>query len=97
MSGEYEIGLSICFVILKPKPREVWAASFRDRIVHHLVYNAIFEGFHRRFIKDTYSCIPKRGTMYASKTLKNYAFAITNGFKKEMYYLKADIKNFFSV
>ena len=35
------------------------------------------------------------GTMYASKTLNNYAFAITNGFQKEMYYLKADIKNFF--
>ena len=32
---KYRVGLSICFVILEPKPREVWAASFRDRIVRN--------------------------------------------------------------
>ena len=34
ISGKYKIGPSVCFVILNPKPREVWAANFRDRIVH---------------------------------------------------------------
>lgn len=29
-------GRSICFVTDGPKPREVFAADFRDRIVHHL-------------------------------------------------------------
>ncbi len=32
-SGHYRPGRSICFVITRPKPREVWAAEFRDRIV----------------------------------------------------------------
>jgi RNA-directed DNA polymerase len=27
------------FIITKPKPREVWAAEFKDRIVHHIIYN----------------------------------------------------------
>ena len=58
-SGKYEIGRYICFIVTSPKPREVWAACFRDRIVHHLVYNAIKVRFHKRFIKDTYSCIPE--------------------------------------
>ena len=95
IDGTYEIGRSVCFVILYPKPREVWAADFRDRIVHHLVYNEIKERFYKRFIKDTYSCIPDRGTTNAVKSVEKYAKIITNNYKETAYYLKADIKNFF--
>lgn len=94
-NNTYEIGESICFVVLHPKPREVWAANFRDRIVHHLIYNAIQDRFIRRFIVDTYSCIPKRGTLYATKKLARYAQSATNNYTEEAYYLKADLKNFF--
>lgn len=94
-SGEYKIGVSICFVVLKPKPREVWAASFRDRIVHHLVYNAIKDRFYATFIKDTFSCIPGRGTLNAAKKVAKYAKAVTHDYTKKAYYLKADLKNFF--
>lgn len=41
MDGSYRPGRSICFPITHPKPREVWAASIRDRIVHWL---AVIEG-----------------------------------------------------
>ena len=94
-SGEYKIGVSICFVVLKPKPREVWAASFRDRIVHHLVYNAIKDRFYSTFIEDTFSCIPGRGTLNAAKRVAKHAKAVTNDYTKKAYYLKADLKNFF--
>ena len=30
---------SECFIITDPKKREVFAAHFRDRIVHHLYFN----------------------------------------------------------
>ena len=43
-------GPSICFVVTHPKPREVWAADFRDRIVHHLLYNHIGPRIERSFI-----------------------------------------------
>jgi hypothetical protein len=33
----YRPGRSICFTTAGPKPREVFAADFRDRIVHHLL------------------------------------------------------------
>lgn len=95
INGEYEISNSICFIVLYPKPREVWAACFRDRIVHHLIYNEISKRFYNRFIKDTYSCIPERGTINALKTMKSYARAVTNDYKETAFYLKADLKNFF--
>jgi hypothetical protein len=45
-ANTYQPGKSICFVITRPKPREVWAADFRDRIVHHLFYNRISPRFY---------------------------------------------------
>ena len=38
---KYKIGQSICFLTHSPKLREVFAADFRDRVVHHLLIHAI--------------------------------------------------------
>lgn len=35
--GEYDFWKSICFVVLYPKPREIFAAHYQDRILHHIV------------------------------------------------------------
>lgn len=94
-TGNYQIGKSICFMVLHPKPREVWAASFRDRVVHHLVYNAIKDRFYNRFISDTFSCIPERGTLNACRKTAKYAKSITRDYTRDAYYMKADLKNFF--
>ncbi len=94
-TGTYKIGQSTCFVIVEPKVREVWAADFRDRVVHHFIYNRISKRFYNRFIRDTYSCIPERGTHNAAKQLYKYAKKITNNYKKNAYYMKCDLKNFF--
>lgn len=53
VSGSYRPGRSICFVITRPKPREVWAAEFRDRIVHHLLYAHIGPRFEAGFIANS--------------------------------------------
>ena len=42
IKGDYKIGRSTAFVVTRPKIREVWAADFRDRVVHHIIYKAIF-------------------------------------------------------
>jgi len=91
----YNIGKCICFAITNPKPREIWAANFRDRIVHHLVYNEIQERFIKTFTVDTFSCLPQRGTLAAAKKLFHYTKSITNNYQKKAYYLKADLSNFF--
>ena len=94
--GTYEIGKSICFVVTTPKPREVWAGAFRDRIVHHLIYNCIKERFENRFIKDTFSCIPKRGTLAGALRARDFARRITRNYSEKAYFLKADISNYFN-
>jgi len=91
----YQIGRSICFVITKPKPREVWAADFRDRIVHHLIYNKFFHIFTKSFIHDSYACLPNKGTLNAAKRLEKFLRSSSHNYKRKTYFLKADIKNFF--
>lgn len=93
--GTYRPGRSICFVITRPKPREVWAAQFRDRIVHHLLYNAIGRRFERAFIADSCACIPGRGTLYAAERLEAKVRSITQNWSRPAWYLKCDVANFF--
>ena len=95
MAGTYQPGTSICFVITHPKPREVWAADFRDRIVHHLLYNRISPSFYARFVVDSCACIPGRGTLYAAERLEAKIRSATENWSKPAFYLKCDLANFF--
>ena len=94
-AGIYRPGCSTCFVITRPKAREVWAADFRDRIVHHLLYNRISPRFYARFIADSCACIPGRGTLYAAKRLEAKVRSITQNWSRPAFYLKLDLANFF--
>ena len=93
--GSYRPGPSICFVITRPKPREVWAADFRDRVVHHLLYNHISPSFYARFSADSCACIPGRGTLYGAKRLDHHVRGITKNWSQPAFYLKCDLANFF--
>lgn len=95
IAGTYRPGRSICFVVTRPKPREVWAADFRDRIVHHLLYNRIGGSIEATFIADSCACIPGRGTLYAAKRLEAKIRSSTQNWAKPVHYLKLDLANFF--
>jgi len=95
IDGSYRPGTSICFVVTRPKPWEVWAADFRDRVVHHLLYNRIADRFHRSFIADSCACIPGRGTLYGATRLEHKVRSITQNWSKRAFYLKLDMANFF--
>lgn len=95
IAGTYRPGRSICFVVTRPKPREVWAADFRDRIVHHLLYNRIGASIEATFIADSCACIPGRGTLYAAKRLESKIRSATQNWAKPVHYLKLDLANFF--
>lgn len=78
-----------------PKPREVWAAGFRDRAVHHLLYARVGPRFERSFIADSCACMKGRGTGYAAERLEAKIRSLTENWKRPALYLKADIFNFF--
>lgn len=94
-SGEYQIGRSVCFVVEKPRVREIWSAEFRDRIVHHLVYNRLSPKWNRLFVADSCACIPGRGTKYGAERLHKHIRSYTENWKHDYFYLKCDLSNFF--
>jgi hypothetical protein len=94
-NGNYRIGRSIAFVVSYPKWREVWAAQFRDRVVHHVIYNRVAARFYRRFINDTYACIPGRGALMGVERIHQFTRQATENWQRPAHFLQADLANFF--
>jgi len=84
-----------CFVITHPRPREIWASEFRDRIVQCVFYNRWRERFHNSFIYDTYACIPGRGALHGANRIARMMRQVTKSYTTDAFVLKADIANFF--
>ena len=61
-SGTYRPQPYHSFYIHEPKRRLISAAPFRDRVVHHALYNLIEPLFERSFIFDSYANRVKKGT-----------------------------------
>lgn len=91
----YQPRPSSCFIVTDPKKREVFAAEFRDRVVHHLYYNYTHEMLERTFIADTYSCIRKRGTHYGISRLERHIRRESRNYTVPCYVLKMDVKGYF--
>ena len=72
VTRSYSPERSICFMVQKPVKREIFAADFRDRVVHHLIYNYISPIFEKIFINDSYSCRKGKGTHYGTKRIDHF-------------------------
>ena len=95
LAGRYHPGPSTCFIIHDPKMREVFAAQFRDRVVHHLLYNYIAPLLIPTFIRDSYSCIPGRGTHDGIYRLEESIRRESCNYSQPCYILKLDIQGYF--
>jgi retron-type reverse transcriptase len=88
---------SIAFIVQKPKIREIFAADFCDRVVHHLLYNYLAPIFEKIFIYDSWACRKGKGTHGAMIRLQDFTNSINRETKSESnYYLQMDIKSFFT-
>ena len=95
LSGQYRPGPSTCFIIHDPKMREVFAAQFRDRVVHHLLYNYIAPLLIPGFIRDSYSCIPGRGPHDGILRLEESIRRESQNYSRPCFILKLDIEGYF--
>ena len=94
-SKTYRPGKSICFVCKEPTAREIFAAEFRDRVVHHLLVREVEKYGEKVFTYDSYSCRTGKGTHKAVERLKNFSKKITDNYSKKAYFLQMDISGFF--
>lgn len=95
LNHRYKAQPSKCFVIDYPKKREVFAAMFRDRIVHHLYFRYTHQMFERTFIADSYSCIEGRGTHYGISRLRQHIRQASLNWSQSCYAMNLDIRGYF--
>lgn len=91
----YKPGQSICFVVTKPKAREIFAADFRDRIIHHLLVGYLEPLWEKIFIFPSFACRKGKGSHLAVQYLKKAMRQTSRNFTRPAYYLQVDISAFF--
>lgn len=91
----YHPTTSICFVQRRPKLREIFAADFRDRVVHHLLVGHLEPIFERRFIHDSYACRQDKGVHAGVTRLRGFVNQVTANGTQRSWYLKEDVAGFF--
>lgn len=86
---------SKAFITHTPVDREIFAAPFRDRIVHHLLYAVVAPWWDKRFIYDSYSCRRNKGTDFGVQRMQKFMrSALANG-KQKVYIIKGDLSGYF--
>lgn len=76
------------FLIYEPKKREISAAPFRDRVVHHALYAVIEAIFEKTFIATSFANRTGKGSHKAVTLFRQYAY-------QNQYALKCDIRKYF--
>jgi len=95
VNRKYEIAPSICFISFEPIMREIFAGDFRDRIVHHLLFNYLNPFCERIFIGDSFSCRKNRGTSYGIERVIHFIRSCSENYHRDCYILKLDISGYF--
>jgi RNA-directed DNA polymerase len=76
------------FTIYDPKERQICAASFAERVLHHAIMNVCHPYFEQYQLAESYATRPGKGTFRAVDRAA--------GFQRQYpYYLKMDIRKYF--
>ena len=91
----YQPSTSIAFVVSRPKYREVFAADFRDRIVHHWICLRLEPLMEQVFSPRTFNCRKGKGVDYGVRMLAADIKECSENYTKGCYVATADMKGFF--
>lgn len=95
LGNYYKPSPSISFIVFDPMIREIFAAPFADRIVHHFLYDLQGGWWDHHFIHDSYSCRENKGTLYGILRTQKMIRQATQNFTQDAVIVKLDIKGYF--
>lgn len=90
-SGTYRTQPYIEFQVYEPKQRTIYAPAFRDLVVQHAIYRAVYPIYNAGFIDQSFACRTGMGTHAAA----DYAQAALRAAAPGTCTLKMDIRKFF--
>jgi retron-type reverse transcriptase len=95
-SRSYQPGRSVCFFVKRPKLREVFAADFRDRVVHHVLVSHLETIWEPVFIHDSYACRRGKGVHAGVARLQRFMRQATANGTREAWALQLDVRSYFN-
>ncbi|NQU63012.1 MAG: RNA-directed DNA polymerase [SAR324 cluster bacterium] len=87
-SGQYQPGNYSYFKIYEPKERNICAAPFVDRVVHHAVCRKMNPLLERVYVPQSFACRTGMGMHKAVNKAQEYL-------RISKYFLKCDVEKFF--
>ncbi len=94
LKNEYKHGGYIKFLVKDPKERIIYAPTYRDKIVQHMINNILRDFYEPKFIFDSYACIRDKGTHRAVKRIQHFQNSSKEVYENP-YFLKLDVSKFF--
>ncbi len=91
----YHPSKSIAFVVTKPRLREIFAASFRDRIIHHYLDLRLRPLLEKEFVDTTCNNRKGKGTAKCIEYLKKDIQEQSANYTEDCWVAKMDMKGFF--
>lgn len=91
----YKPRRSIAFVVEHPVKREIFAADFRDRVVHHLIYRRVMPLLEKQFLLDSYATQKDKGTLYGIQRIEQHIRECSANYTSDCYIMKLDISGYF--
>lgn len=91
----YKPAREIAFIVNKPVKREIFAADFRDRVVHHLLFQYVNPIIEKYLIYDCYSCRKGKGTSAGIYRAVKFLRSCSDNYQKDCYILQMDISGYF--
>jgi len=95
LEHKYEPLRGVAFIITDPTPREIFAASFGDRMIHHFLIQQTGNFWDKRLSPRSFSCREGKGTLYGVRTLISDLLKMTNNWTKEAWVMKIDFQGYF--
>lgn len=93
--GEYYPNRGTVHVIFDPVQREIFAAPYVDRILHHWVVGTIMKWWEPRLSYDSYSCRRGKGTLFGAKRLQKHILSVSFNYTEPAYVIQLDISGYF--
>ena len=92
----YSQGPYTVFKVWEPKERLIMALPFYDRVVQHMIVNAIGPVFEQRFYCHSYACREGKGMHAASDQLYKWLYELMVVQGLRVYAFKGDISKYFA-
>jgi RNA-directed DNA polymerase len=91
----YHPSRGVAFIIHDPVAREIFAAPFVDRVVHHFLFKYSDMWWESRLSPASYSCRKGKGTLYGIKDLQRKMRRVSENGTKTAYVVKRDLQGYF--